>query len=87
MTLVDISKRKQAENELVKARAKAEENDRLKSAFLANISHEIRTPMNGILGFIGLLKTLNLKVEVKQNYIDYYRKKRHPFAQHYKRHY
>jgi two-component system, sensor histidine kinase and response regulator len=38
------------------AKEKAEESNRLKSAFLENISHEIRTPMNGILGFVNLLK-------------------------------
>jgi len=48
---------------------KAKENDRLKSAFLANISHEIRTPMNGILGFSGLLKTPGLSGETQQEYI------------------
>jgi PAS domain S-box-containing protein len=70
VTLVDITKRKHAENELRKAKEKAEEGDRLKSAFLANMSHEIRTPMNGILGFTELLKTLKLKSEEQQNYID-----------------
>jgi PAS domain S-box-containing protein len=63
----DVTERKRAEMELIKA--KAEENDRLKSAFLANMSHEIRTPMNGILGFTDLLKTLKLKGEEQQKYI------------------
>ena len=42
--------------ELAAAKAVAEESDRLKSAFLANISHEIRTPLNGVLGFAEFLK-------------------------------
>jgi len=70
VTLVDITKRKRAENELIKARKKAEEGDRLKSAFLANMSHEIRTPMNGILGFTELLKNIALMGEKQQEYID-----------------
>ncbi|MBI9060545.1 MAG: hypothetical protein JEZ14_01065, partial [Marinilabiliaceae bacterium] len=41
--------------ELEKAKVKAEESDRLKSAFLSNMSHEIRTPMNAIIGFSELL--------------------------------
>ncbi len=69
VTLIDITKRIQAENELLKAKEKAEENERLESAFLANMSHEIRTPMNGILGFTELLKTLNLSSEEQQDYI------------------
>jgi PAS domain S-box-containing protein len=55
---------------LIKAKEKAEESDRLKSAFLANISHEIRTPMNGILGFAELLKTQELDQEVQKRYIQ-----------------
>lgn len=50
--LDDISRRKKMERELIKAKEKAEQSDRLKTAFLNNISHEIRTPLNGILGFI-----------------------------------
>lgn len=44
----DITKLKQTEMMLIKARDKAEESDRLKSAFLANMKHEIRTPLNAI---------------------------------------
>lgn len=42
-------------DDLRKAMVKAEESDRLKSAFLANLSHEIRTPLNAIIGFSSLL--------------------------------
>ena len=41
--------------ELIRLKQKAEENDRLKTAFLQNMSHEIRTPMNAIMGFCDLL--------------------------------
>jgi PAS domain S-box-containing protein len=69
-TFTDISQLKQVEVELIEARKKAEESDRLKSAFMANMSHEIRTPMNGILGFADLLKTPELSGESQKMYID-----------------
>ena len=65
----DLTARKQAEQELIIAKEKAEESDRLKSAFLSNMSHEIITPMNGILGFAGLLKEPGLNGEEQQKYI------------------
>jgi len=56
--------------ELVEAMERAEQSDRLKSAFLMNISHEIRTPMNGIIGFTELLGEEDLRREQVLEYIE-----------------
>jgi len=56
----DITEKKKQEQELIKAKDKAEESDRLKTAFLHNISHEIRTPLNGIIGFSDILSKPDL---------------------------
>ena len=50
-----VDERKEMESALILARNKAEESDRLKTAFLANMGHEIRTPLNAIVGFADLL--------------------------------
>jgi K+-sensing histidine kinase KdpD len=54
-TTMFINDRKEMEAALIAARNKAEESDRLKTAFLANMGHEIRTPLNAIVGFADLL--------------------------------
>jgi len=51
----EIIERKKINNELVKAKNKAEESDRLKTAFLSTMSHELRTPLNAIIGFSSLI--------------------------------
>jgi PAS domain S-box-containing protein len=53
----NVTERVKSENNLIIAKEKAEESDRLKTAFLQNMSHEIRTPMNAIMGFSDLLFT------------------------------
>lgn len=53
--VMDVTEKKQAEEELIQAKKAAEESSRLKSSLLQNMSHEFRTPMNGILGFAEFL--------------------------------
>jgi PAS domain S-box-containing protein len=66
----EITDRKSIETDLIKAKEKAEESDRLKTAFLHNISHEIRTPMNAIVGFTSLLGTPGLPEDATRQYIE-----------------
>lgn len=64
--LSTVVQRKQMIQDLIKAKEKAEESDRLKSSFLANLSHEIRTPMNSIMGFASLLPEEDNNALIKQ---------------------
>lgn len=63
----DITERKRMLRELLKAKEKAEESDKLKTAFIQNISHEIRTPLNGILGFGEILANNELPAHSKMD--------------------
>lgn len=58
-----IDSRKELEFALKQALSRAEESDRLKSAFIANMSHEIRTPLNAIIGFTSVLPDIEDNAE------------------------
>lgn len=60
--------RKSIQNELLNAKEKAEESDRLKTAFLNNMSHEIRTPLNGIVGFTDFMTLPDISQEERMYY-------------------
>src|SRR6056297_575107 len=66
----DITQQKETERILHEAKTKAEESDRLKSAFLTNMSHEVRTPMNAITGFSNLILNRDLSEKNKIEYLN-----------------
>lgn len=67
LTMIDISRRKQREKELMEARRMAEVASNTKTQFLANMSHEIRTPINGMTGMINLTLRTELNPEQREN--------------------
>jgi two-component system sensor histidine kinase/response regulator len=65
----DVTTKKIADDEIIKAKAAAESANKAKSDFLANMSHEIRTPMNAIIGLIHLVQKTEI-TEQQKDYID-----------------
>ncbi len=65
----DISRQDKQKRDLIRARDKAEDSEKLKNTILANISHEIRTPMNSIIGFSELLSIGNLTSDKRHEYV------------------
>ncbi|MBP6623775.1 MAG: response regulator, partial [Chitinophagaceae bacterium] len=65
---IDIHERMLFEDELKASKEKAEESEKLKTAFLQNMSHEIRTPLNAISGFIQMLDNPNLSDEKRKSF-------------------
>ncbi|MFP4024174.1 MAG: ATP-binding protein [Thiohalospira sp.] len=61
---------KERTEDLLLAKEKAEESNKLKTAFLQNISHEIRTPLNAISGFSGLLNIPDLSEEKRKKFVS-----------------
>jgi signal transduction histidine kinase len=66
----EMKKRNLILKELRSAKIKAEESDKLKTAFLANVSHYLRTPMNSILGFVDLLQNRNLDPKKQEIFLS-----------------
>lgn len=66
----DITDRKQAEKELLKAKEKAEAANTAKTEFLANMRHDFRTPFSGILSMAQILESSETKSE-KKEYLGY----------------
>ncbi len=64
--LLDITERRQMEEDLRVAKERAEAAAQARSTFLANMSHEIRTPMNAIMGFTDVVLSGELQAEQRK---------------------
>jgi len=65
----DITRQDKVRRDMLRAKEKAEESERLRNILLTNISHEIRTPMNSIIGFSELLNIGNLAFDKRRDYV------------------
>lgn len=68
-SFLDQSDKVKMTRDLIRAKEKAEESDRMKSSFLENISHEIRTPLNAIIGFTDLIIDPDIPDEEKKEFL------------------
>jgi signal transduction histidine kinase/CheY-like chemotaxis protein len=69
LNILDISKIKQYEKDLIVAKEKAEVAAKTKSSFLSNMSHELRTPLNAIIGTVNILEG-EVKLHHQKEYFD-----------------
>jgi len=70
LIIENITRWKEYEKEILLAKAKAEESDRLKTSFLNNLSHEIRTPLNAIIGFTSLLADNSISAQERTGFYE-----------------
>jgi len=68
-TCQDVSETQKIMDDLINARRRAEESDKLKTAFLANFSHEIRTPLNAVMGFVNILTSMKTTKEEREEMV------------------
>lgn len=69
-TCQDVSESQKIMDELIEARRRAEESDKLKTTFLANFSHEIRTPLNAVMGFVNILTSMKTTNEERDEMVQ-----------------